>query len=238
MYRLPIRQNRFIAEQAGVTAIEYAILTFLVALAIITAISLTGTQTQQTFCTIGGGLGGGCAQAIAQTVPPPTSPSPQLCSSFLQTQPYFPPGTNFEVAPEDCSTTGGSTANVITLNVVDTTSGNNGNVTFFADGGWAALANSTAQTAALEQGCAAGTGPLSLLSTFSSGPSSTTESVPASTLTYSNPSFVGTDVSAAGTPGTQPSSGSTPYQPMIGSPIPSQSSPPASNGVQYVTCAK
>jgi len=41
--------NLFVADESGATAIEYALLAALIAIAIITAITVVGTQLQNTF---------------------------------------------------------------------------------------------------------------------------------------------------------------------------------------------
>ena len=55
---MPRSLRRLIADRSGVTAIEYAVLTTLLALAIIVSASLTGTNLNQTFDAVTVALGG------------------------------------------------------------------------------------------------------------------------------------------------------------------------------------
>lgn len=57
-----------IKGEAGVTSIEYALLSLGIGLAIFTGVSFTGVNTSNTFCTVAGTLGGtGCSQPIKYT---------------------------------------------------------------------------------------------------------------------------------------------------------------------------
>ena len=48
--------HRFIGDQSGVTAIEYGLIASLIAVAIIVAVTLTGTDLTATFNSIAGNL--------------------------------------------------------------------------------------------------------------------------------------------------------------------------------------
>lgn len=53
--------QRFLKDEEGVTAIEYALIASLIAVVIITAVRLTGTEVNQTFQAICSALNGGAA---------------------------------------------------------------------------------------------------------------------------------------------------------------------------------
>lgn len=48
--------NRFVADKSGVTAIEYGLIAALLAVVIIAAVSLVGTNVSNTFSTVAGSL--------------------------------------------------------------------------------------------------------------------------------------------------------------------------------------
>ncbi len=48
--------NRFVADESGVTAIEYGLIAALLAVVIIAAVSLVGTNVSNTFSTVAGSL--------------------------------------------------------------------------------------------------------------------------------------------------------------------------------------
>ncbi len=50
--------NKFINDESGATAIEYGLIAALIAVVIITAVSLVGTNLETTFDNIAGNLGG------------------------------------------------------------------------------------------------------------------------------------------------------------------------------------
>lgn len=230
-----VMARRFRHENSGATAIEYAILTFLVGVAAVVGISYAGAGANTTFCSVAGAIGAGCGQAAAAPTPAPaTGPA---CSVVTAGQPYMPAGSSLMFQSQSCSASGASTPTVVTVTGMDTSNSNDGTVTFYASGGWVALAEAGAQTTALESECKAGSGPTSLLSGFANGNPSAIESVPASGFSQGpgEPSFIAADVTKTGTTGTQPSGGS--FVPQSGTPIPSQSSTPATTGQQYVTCA-
>ena len=58
---MPRTFRRLIGDRSGVTAIEYAVITSLLAIAILIGASLTGTNLNQTFSTIDVAMGGSLA---------------------------------------------------------------------------------------------------------------------------------------------------------------------------------
>jgi pilus assembly protein Flp/PilA len=50
--------SRFVKDEAGVTAMEYGLIAALIAVVIITAVRLVGTNLTTTFDTVAGSLGG------------------------------------------------------------------------------------------------------------------------------------------------------------------------------------
>ncbi len=59
--------KKFVADESGATAIEYGLIAALIAVVVIGAVSLLGTQLKDSFCAIAngiagdGGAGGACA---------------------------------------------------------------------------------------------------------------------------------------------------------------------------------
>jgi len=53
--------SRFVKDEAGVTAMEYGLIAALIAVVIITAVQLVGTNLTATFNTVAGHLGAGGA---------------------------------------------------------------------------------------------------------------------------------------------------------------------------------
>lgn len=51
--------NRFLKDESGATAIEYGLIAALIAVVIITAVGLVGTNVEATFQSVAAGLSGG-----------------------------------------------------------------------------------------------------------------------------------------------------------------------------------
>lgn len=53
--------QRFLKDEEGVTAIEYGLIASLIAVIIIAALTLVGTNLRTVFCTVAAALGAACA---------------------------------------------------------------------------------------------------------------------------------------------------------------------------------
>ena len=61
MKTIVIAMKRFIRDENGATAIEYGLIAALIAVAIIGAVTITGTQVYNTFCAVANAmLAGSC----------------------------------------------------------------------------------------------------------------------------------------------------------------------------------
>ena len=68
MKNLYLSVQRFLNDEEGVTAIEYALIASLIAVVIILAVTATGTAVRDTFCAVvtalGGTLPAGCTAVV------------------------------------------------------------------------------------------------------------------------------------------------------------------------------